>query len=56
MTTSGKIRALTQNNEDFEDEFEVSEEEAARLWNEQGLRMLGQRELRLLGYNEEQCA
>jgi hypothetical protein len=51
-----KLRKWINNHRDIEDEFEVSEEEAIRLWNEAGLKMIGQSELRLLGYNEELCA
>jgi len=51
-----KLRKWINNHRDIEDEFEVSEEEAIRLWNERGLKMIGQSELRLLGYNEEKCA
>jgi len=51
-----KLRKWVNNYRDIEDEFEVSEEEAIRLWNEAGLKMIGQSDLRLLGYNEELCA
>ena len=51
-----KLRKWVNNHRDIEDEFEVSEEEAIRLWNEPGLKMIGQSELRLLGYNGEKCA
>jgi len=51
-----KLRKWINNHRDIEDEFEVSEEEAIRLWNEPGLKMIGKSELKLLGYNEELCA
>jgi len=51
-----KLRKWVNNHRDIEDEFEVSEEEAIRLWNEAGLKLIGRSELRLLGYNEEKCA
>jgi hypothetical protein len=51
-----KLRKWINNHRDIEDEFEVSEEEAIRLWNEPSLKMIGKSELKLLGYNEELCA
>ena len=51
-----KLRKWVNNHQDIADEFEVTEEEAVRLWNEPGLKMIGNRELRLLGYNEEKSA
>ena len=51
-----KLRKWVNNHRDIEDEFDVSEEEAIRLWNDPGLKMIGQSELKLLGYNEELCA
>jgi hypothetical protein len=41
---------------DIQEEFEVSEEEAIRLWKEPGLLQIGKNDLKLLSYDKEQCA
>jgi hypothetical protein len=51
-----RLRHWINNHQDIQDEFEVSEDEAIRLWNEPGLLRIGERDLKLLGYAEGQCA
>jgi hypothetical protein len=51
-----KLRKWVNNHTDIQNEFDLSEEEAIRLWKDPGLKMIGEREVRLLGYNEEKCA
>jgi hypothetical protein len=51
-----KLRKWINKHQDIEDEFDVSEEEAIRLWKEQGLLQIGKEDLKLLGYTEKECA
>ena len=51
-----KLRKWINNHQDIQNEFEVSEEEAVRLWKEPSLLRIGKRDLKLLSYSEEHCA
>jgi len=51
-----KLRKWVNNHMDIANEFDVSEEEAIRLWKKPWLRLIGERDVRLLGYTEEKCA
>jgi len=51
-----KLRKWVNNHMDVAKEFDISEDEAIRLWKDPWLHLIGEREVRLLGYNEEKCA
>jgi hypothetical protein len=51
-----KLRNWINDHRDIQDEFEISEEEAIRLWNEPGLLKIGCKDLKLLGFDKGQCA
>jgi hypothetical protein len=51
-----KLRHWINDHADIQNEFDVSEEEAIRLWNEPSLLKIGEHDLKLLGYSEEKCA
>jgi hypothetical protein len=51
-----RLRNWINSHHDIQEEFEVSEEEAIRLWKEPGLLQIGKNDLKLLSYDKEQCA
>jgi len=51
-----KLCKWINKHQDIHDEFDVSEEEAIRLWKQPGLLKIGERDIKMLVYNEEKCA
>jgi hypothetical protein len=51
-----RLRKWINNHQDIQDEFDVSEEEAIRLWKDHGLLKIGKQDLKILVYNDKKCA
>jgi hypothetical protein len=51
-----KLRKWVNHHRDIQEEFDVPEKDAIKLWNECGLLRIGTQDLKLLVYIEEQCA